>query len=132
MVMAETAGLTVIEPESARYRADLIFVHGLWVGSGIWRAAVAGFAHRGWRCLLLDRPRDQAGDPGWSWPRFLADVVRGCAVKPIVVGHDAGALLALDLAARGSVRGAIAVAPLLEGLRPVLPATTRATLRLRR
>jgi pimeloyl-ACP methyl ester carboxylesterase len=130
--MAETAGLTVIEPESERYRADLIFVHGLWVGSSVWRAAVAGFAHRGWRCLLLDLPPGHGADPGASWPRFVADVVRERDVKPIVIGHDAGALLALDLAVRGSVRGVIAVAPLLEGLRPVLPATTRAALRLRR
>jgi pimeloyl-ACP methyl ester carboxylesterase len=130
--MAETAGLTVIEPERERYRADLILVHGLWVGSAIWRAAAAGFAHRGWRCLLLDLPAAQPPDQVLSWPRFVADVVRERPVKPIVIGHDAGALLALDLAARGAVRGAIAVAPLLEGLHGLLPPVVRATLRLRR
>jgi len=131
--MAKTAGLTIIEPENERYRADLVFVHGLWVGSGIWRAAAAGFAHRGWRCLLVDLPPAAlSGDVVPSWPRFVAEVVRGRAVKPIVIGHDAGALLALELAARGAVCGAIAVAPLLEGLRGVLPPVVRATLRLRR
>jgi pimeloyl-ACP methyl ester carboxylesterase len=130
--MAESPGLTVLEPESERYRADLVFVHGLWVRSAVWRLAAAGFAHRGWRCLLLDLPPADDGDPPSSWPRFVADVVRGRPVKPIVVGHDAGALVALELAARGSVRGAVAVAPLLEGLRPILPATARALLRLRR
>jgi pimeloyl-ACP methyl ester carboxylesterase len=130
--MAETAGLTVIEPESERYRADLIFVHGLWVGAGVWRAVAAGFAHRGWRCLLLDTPAGRHDGTPASWPRFVAEVVRARPVKPIVIGHDAGALLALDLAAQGAVRGAIAVAPLLEGLRPILPALARTTLRLRR
>ncbi|MEW6272749.1 MAG: alpha/beta hydrolase, partial [Thermodesulfobacteriota bacterium] len=51
--------------------------------------------------------------------------------KPVVIGHDAGALVALELAARGTVRGAVAVAPLLEGLRPLLPPARRTVLRLR-
>jgi len=131
--MAETAGLTVIEPESERYRADLVFVHGLWVGSGIWRAAVAGFAHRGWRCVLVDMPGPASSAAVVSsWPALVDEVVRGRAMKPIVIGHDAGGLVALDLATRGSVRAAIAVAPLLEGLSGVLTSLARATLRFRR
>jgi len=127
--MAEDAALTIIEPESDRYRAELIFLAGLWVGSSIWRTIAAGFAHRGWRCVLLDRP-DPAGAE--HWPAAVAEAVRARAAKPILVGHDAGALLALDLAARGLVRGAIAVAPLLDGLRPVVSPFARTLLPLRR
>lgn len=126
--MAEDAALTIIEPESDRYRAELIFLAGLWVGSSVWRAIAAGFAHRGWRCVLLDRP-DHAG--AQDWPAAVAEAVRTREGKPILIGHDAGALLALDLAARGLVRGAVAVAPLLDGLRPILSPLSRALLPLR-
>lgn len=130
--MAETAGLTIIEPESDRYRAELVFVHGLWVGAEVWRAVAAGFAHRGWRCLLLDRvAAERDADPSRSWPEHLAAVLAERDAPPIVVGHDAGALLALDVAARGTVRAAVAVAPLLDGTRAVLPTLARMALRVR-
>lgn len=127
--MAEDAALTIIEPESDRYRAELIFLAGLWVGSSVWRTIAAGFAHRGWRCVLVDR-----SDPGGTqdWPAAVSRVVRAREAKPILIGHDAGALLALDLAARDLVRGAVAVAPLLDGLQSILSPLARALLPLRR
>lgn len=128
--MAEIAGLTVIEPESERYRADLIFLHGLWVGSTIWRAAAAGFAHRGWRCVLVEMPGPTPAGAN-AWRERLDAIVAGRETKPVVIGHDVGGLLALDLASRGEVRGAIAVAPLLEGIRTVVSPLVRTTLRLR-
>jgi len=132
--MAGHAVLTTVEPESDRYRAELLFVRGLWVDGGIWRAAAAGFAHRGWRCVVVDRP-EPSGDPrdrdAPGWAEVVADAVRTRAAKPIVIGHDAGALVALDLASRGLVRGVVAVAPLLDGLRPVLTPLARLLLRLR-
>jgi pimeloyl-ACP methyl ester carboxylesterase len=130
--MADVPGVTVIEPESERYRADLVFLHGLWADAAIWRAAAAGFAHRGWRCVLVDAPADTASH-GLA-PSFESALraVPGRETKPIVIGHDAGALVALDLAARGLVRGAVAVAPLVEGLAHLLPRRQRALLPLRR
>ena len=135
--MAGQAGhtaLTVIEPESDRYRAELVLVRGLWVDAGIWRAAAAGFAHRGWRCVVVERSGEDVapGEAGVAWRQRVEDVVRGREAKPIVIGHDAGALLALDLASRGLVRGAVAVAPLLDGLRTVLPPLARLLLAVRR
>lgn len=131
--MAGHTALTVIEPESDRYRAELVLVRGLWVDASIWRAAAAGFAHRGWRCVVVERGEDVApAEAGAAWRQGVEDAVRGRETKPIVIGHDAGALLALDLASRGLVRGAVAVAPLLDGLRVVLPPLARLLLPLRR
>lgn len=125
--MTVDATLTSIEPESDRYRAELLFLPGLWAGAGVWRAVAAGFAHRGWRCVLVDRP----DAPSQDWPGAVAEAVHAREAKPIVIGHDAGALLALDLASRGVVRAAVAVAPLLDGLRPILSPLSRALLPLR-
>lgn len=126
------ARVTVVEPESERYRADLVFLHGLWAGSWVWRAAAAGFAHRGWRCVLIDASGAAASSSlAAAFERALRELPERDA-KPVVVGHDAGALIALDLAARGEVRGAVAIAPLLEGLRPLLTRGRRTMLRLRR
>jgi pimeloyl-ACP methyl ester carboxylesterase len=124
-------GLTLLPPESDRYRAELVFVHGLWVDSRIWRGVAAGFAHRGWNCLLVDRDTSSTQSEPFSWARRVAQVVREREVPPIVIGHDAGALIALDLASRAEVRAAIAIAPLLDGTAPVQSWLGRRALQLR-
>lgn len=124
-------GVTLLPPESERYRAELIFVHGLWVDSRIWRGVAAGFAHRGWSCVLVDRAPSSTQSDEPSWASRVARVAAEREVQPIVIGHDAGALVALDLAARGAVRAAVAIAPLLDGTSPLQSASARLARRLR-
>lgn len=124
-------GLTLLPPESDRYRAELVFVHGLWVDSRVWRAVAAGFAHRGWTCVLLDRDVSSTQSDGVSWARRVERAVREREVPPIVIGHDAGGLVALDLASRGVVRAAIAIAPLLGGTAALQSWLGRLAFRLR-
>lgn len=126
-----TDGVTLLPPESERYRAELVFVHGLWVDSRIWRAVAAGFAHRGWTCVLVDPLPSSAESERSAALHRMARVVARRAAPPIVVGHDAGALVALQLAARGQVRAAVAIAPLLEGVPAVGSRLARFALRLR-
>jgi pimeloyl-ACP methyl ester carboxylesterase len=123
------APLVRIEAENERYAAPLVFLHGLWVGPEIWRPAALGFAHRGWSCRLLDgRSHGADGPPG---PGFAGDVERvarelaALEAPAVVIGHDAGALVALALAERAAVRAAVAVAPLLEGASSLLDPLTR-------
>lgn len=124
-------GLVVLPPESERYRAELLFLHGLWVDSRIWRGVAAGFAHRGWTCLLADPAASSAESEALSGRSRAEAAVRGREIPPVVIGHDAGALVALDLAARGLVRAAVAVAPLLDGSAAVRSRAARLLLRLR-
>jgi pimeloyl-ACP methyl ester carboxylesterase len=107
--------LVLLSPESERYNAELLFVHGLWVDARVWRGVAAGFAHRGWSCVLVDRPSSSENAATESWARRVERAARAREAPPIVIGHDAGALVALDLAARGAVRAGVAVAPLLDG-----------------
>jgi pimeloyl-ACP methyl ester carboxylesterase len=111
----------IAEPESPRYGAELVLVHGLWSGPWLWSAAAPGFAHRGWRCLMFDgRPRRARGDAGRddlaAWLDDLLAAIQRLEAPPVLLGHDVGGLLALALAGGDAVRAAIAVAPLLEGI----------------
>ena len=110
-----------IEPENGRYRSDLLFVHGLWTTAEIFRPAALGFAHRGWRCEMLDL-REGGGDALEGWCEALAAHVATLESPPVLVGHDAGGLVALAVAERTPVRAVVASAPLLGGMPSVHPA----------
>jgi pimeloyl-ACP methyl ester carboxylesterase len=120
-----------IEPENARYGVDLLLLHGAWVSSDVWQPAARGFAQRGWRCILVEAGAQEPGAPA-SFAEWVEHAARAAARRqapPIVLGHDAGALVALALAERARVTAAIAIAPLLEGAAPFI---SRAWLRVAR
>ncbi len=111
---AEPDGLAAFPPESDRYRARLILLHGLWTAPGIWRAVALAFAHRGWWCEAPNLRVDGGGLESWQG-------AAGAAIElgdrpAIAIGYDLGALVALELASCGQVEAAIAIAPPLDGL----------------
>jgi pimeloyl-ACP methyl ester carboxylesterase len=110
-----------IEPENGRYSADLVFVHGFWTTKEIWRPAALGFAHRGWRCDLLDLRCEAAAQTLEDWCGAVAAHLEGLASPAVLIGHDAGALVGLALAVRGLPRMVVASAPLLAGAGGVHP-----------
>jgi pimeloyl-ACP methyl ester carboxylesterase len=123
--------LRIIEAENERYAATLVFLHGLWAGPDIWRPLALGFAHRGWRCALVDVRGAAGGRPGaLAWSEEAEKRIDELATPVVVVGHDAGALLALSWAERGRVTACVAVAPLLEGARPLVGPLGRLRARL--
>jgi pimeloyl-ACP methyl ester carboxylesterase len=129
--MPSVSDVIVIEPENGRYTADLLFLHGLWTSSEIWQPVARGLAHRGWRCLLLERAEPAAAETFDEWVPRAEAAMASLSAPPIAIGHDAGGLVALALASRRSVRAAIAVAPLLEGPKGLLPLGRRLLARLR-
>jgi pimeloyl-ACP methyl ester carboxylesterase len=110
-----------IEPENGRYAADLVFVHGLWTTKEIWRPAALGFAHRGWRCDLLDLRYESTAQSLEDWCGTVAAHLESLAAPAILIGHDAGALVALALGVRGLPHAVVASAPLLSGISGVHP-----------
>jgi pimeloyl-ACP methyl ester carboxylesterase len=122
--------LIVVEPENGRYAADLFFLHGLWTSSEIWQPVARGLAHRGWRCLLLERSEPAFAETFDAWVARAEAAMAPLSAPPIAIGHDAGGLVALALAGRSSVCATIAVAPLLEGPRGLLPLGRRLLARL--
>jgi len=102
----------VVPPESARYAAALVLVPGLWAGTHAWRGFAAYLAHRGWECHLV-----AVHDHGGIAARAAAVAAYAATLpsRPILVGHDAGALVALAAATRGRALAAVSMAPLVPG-----------------
>jgi len=123
--------LSFIEAENERYAATLVFLHGLWAGPEIWRPLALGFAHRGWRCAVVDARSSAADRPGFdAWCEDVAAGLGSLETPAVAIGHDAGGLVALELATRGKVKASVAVAPLLDGVKPLLDPVTRLRSRL--
>lgn len=123
--------LNFIEAENERYAATLVFLHGLWAGPEIWRGFAFGFAHRGWRCAVVDARETAPQRPSFSqWCDDVAAELSSLELPAVAIGHDAGALVALELAARGAATAAVAVAPLLDGVKPLVDPLTRIRCRL--
>src|SRR5215831_4692050 len=100
----------VTDPESERFTAPLVLVHGLWAGAAVWRRFAGYLAHRGWRCIALERRADAGLDLG-AHADDLGAAIAALDAPPVVVGHDLGALLALRCAEGG--RAVVALAPLV-------------------
>jgi pimeloyl-ACP methyl ester carboxylesterase len=126
--------LELTMPERNKFTAPLFLLHGLWVGSWMWREMAAAFSLRGWECWALDlrgrpgsRPVEAVGKIRLE--DYLADVATVAEqlwASPIVCGHDLGGLLALLTMAQVRPRAVICVAPLVprswnENIRPPAP-----------
>jgi pimeloyl-ACP methyl ester carboxylesterase len=102
---------TPVHPEGGRYAAPLVFLPGLWTPARSCAPLAAYLAHRGWAGWLVD----------------LADVRGGIAARadavaahlatlpgtPVLVGHDAGALVVLGVARRTATTACVLVSPLV-------------------
>jgi pimeloyl-ACP methyl ester carboxylesterase len=104
---------TPIHAESARYATSLVFLPGLWAGPGVWRAAAGYLAHRGWEGQLLDL-RAVAGGIGTRAAAVAAHVAV-LPTPPVLIGHDAGALVALAATAAAPAAAVVLLAPLVAG-----------------
>jgi pimeloyl-ACP methyl ester carboxylesterase len=107
------ATATAIHPEGPRYAAPIVYLSGLWVAPRIWRHAAGYLAHRGWEGRLVDT-RDVGGGIA-KRGQAVADDARTLSSPPVLVGHDAGALVALAAAAEVPVRALVLVSPLVPG-----------------
>jgi len=116
MVTAES-----VYAESARYNAAVLCLPGLWSTPAVWRPFAGYLGHRGWESQLLD-VREA---PGGMQDRVaaVAPHVAEVAGRAVVIGHDAGALLANAVAARARPAAVVMIAPLVPGTRAVRRAT---------
>jgi len=103
--------VTAVPAESARYRADLVFLPGLWASPALWQPVASSLAHRGWQGTVLHL----AGVPGGLAGRVAA-VTASLADRDraiVLVAHDAAAVVASHVAGRTRMVAAVVlVAPL--------------------
>jgi pimeloyl-ACP methyl ester carboxylesterase len=102
-----------VHPEGPRYGASLVFLPGLWASGESWRRAAGYFAHRGWEGTIVE-VRDVEGGLE-ARVRAVRELVRDRAASTVLVGHDAGAWLALAVAREIPVRAVVLVSPLVPG-----------------
>jgi pimeloyl-ACP methyl ester carboxylesterase len=112
-------GVLVTRAESERFAAPLLLLHGLWSGAWVWGRMASYLAHRGWESWAMDR-LDGPEATGWAAAGLVGrceDVARSMPAPPVLVAHDAGAAVALRIAAAvGS--------PAVTLINPVLPGKT--------
>ncbi|HYV58086.1 MAG TPA: alpha/beta fold hydrolase [Candidatus Nitrosopolaris sp.] len=102
-----------VHAEAARYTTSLLFLPGLWAGPELWRGVATYLAHRGWEGGLADL-RTATGDIA-SRAQQVADYAAGLPAPPVLIGHDAGGLVALAAARRGPSAAVVLVAPFAPG-----------------
>src|SRR5262245_5585080 len=102
-----------VHAESARYSASVLCLPGLWSGPAVWRGFAGYLGHRGWESYLLD----VRGIPGGTTVRAAAvgNYAGELGSPPVLLGHDAGALLAIAVAARERPAAVVMVGPLVPG-----------------
>ncbi len=98
----------VFTPESDKFTASVVLVHGLWGQPSDWRRFGSYLAHRGWRCIAVDRS-PAARSVGAAEMELRAAIAR-LDSPPVVIGHDFGAHLALCCA--DVARAVVAIAPI--------------------
>jgi pimeloyl-ACP methyl ester carboxylesterase len=107
---------TTLHPEGARYSAPLLFLPGLWADPATWRPVASYLAHRGWSGTTVDLRGVRGGMRGRA--RAVVDFVAALPSPPVLVGHDAGALVALASARSIAAPALVLVAPLVPGTPP--------------
>ena len=104
----------ITEAESAKFTSPMLLVHGLWEAADVWRRFTGYLTHRGWRCIAVQL-RGRAGtEPVAAAAEHLADIRAAIATleaPPVLVGHDLGAVVALQAAAM--TRAVVALAPIV-------------------
>ncbi len=103
---------TPVHAESARYSASLLFLPELWAPARVWLPAATFFGHRGWEGQLVEL-RDTGALAGRA--AALIEHARRLPHAPVVIGHGAGALVALEAARAGGAAAIVLVAPLVPG-----------------
>jgi pimeloyl-ACP methyl ester carboxylesterase len=130
-----------IETANASGKPTVVFIHGLWLLASSWHNWVDLFEQAGFACVSANWP----GDPetvaeAHANPQTLAEksitevadrcqsIVEKLDIKPILVGHSFGGLLAQILASRGLAKASVAISPApFRGVLPLPISTLRSS-----
>ena len=110
-------------PDKQRIMSETIFlIHGMWGGPWYWENYQRVFEQQGHRCIAATLPfhdmaPDDVPDPrlGTSslldYAAALEQEIGRIGLKPVVVGHSMGGLLAQILGSRGLAKALVLLAP---------------------
>ncbi len=120
----------------------IMFIHGLWLHSTSWRDWAELFSQAGYDVVTPEwpgvpatirearaHPESQAGKGLAEIIGHHADIAGSLGIKPIVIGHSFGGLIAQSLLGQDLAAAAIAIDPAqIKGVLPLPPAQLRAAL----
>ena len=120
----------------------VVLVHGLWIHASSWQPWTDLFTERGYAVTAPGWPGDAdtvaatRADPGAlddvgiaQIVDHYADLIGSSAVRPVVVGHSFGGLIAQELLATGHAAAAVAIDPApIRGVRSLPLAQLRSAL----
>ena len=124
-----TATITEHEAEqvqraNATGRQPVAFIHGLWLLPSSWDRWAALFEAEGYTALTPGWPDDpetvaeananpavMAGKTVGQVADYHAEILSGLTLKPIIIGHSFGGLMAEILAGRGLAKASVAIDP---------------------
>lgn len=113
-------------PDAAPKRPEIVLLHGMGCGGAVWAPMQASLSAEGWRCsapTLLEKLRPDVAPARAKAPRlalsdYIADARGHCddaygrtGLRPIVIGHSMGGLLAQALVCQGACSRAILITP---------------------
>lgn len=115
-------GTLFVPPEGGRYATSLVFVPGLWTPALALRGMASFLGHRGWEGRIVD-----VVGQGALHDRAAAVVAaaRGLLSPPVLVGHGAGAIVALEAARAMPVSAVALLFPHVPGRRASQALTRR-------
>jgi len=123
-------------------KTPVVFVHGLWLLPSSWRSWLDLFEEAGYAPLAPDWPGDPetveaaranpqalAGKGVAEVAEHFAEAIGALSMKPAIIGHSFGGLIAQILAGRGLSIATVAVNPApFKGVLPLPLAAIRTTL----
>lgn len=106
-----------IRAESGRYAASLVLIPDLWADPETWSALSAFLGHRGWEGAIVGLRGLDGGIAARA--RAVAEYAAKQPAAPVLIGHGAGAIVALEAARLRPPLATALVAPLTAGSTPV-------------
>ncbi|RQH09502.1 alpha/beta hydrolase [Bradyrhizobium sp. RP6] len=114
-MIVETGDAAIIAQTNASQKPPVIFIHGLWSKSTIWRGWNDVFEAAGYVPLAPEWPARLGGAAGpetiGEVAAHLARIAGALERRPALIGHAFGALIAQILAARGLSAATVAIEP---------------------
>jgi pimeloyl-ACP methyl ester carboxylesterase len=129
MAATQTAGVTPREAEqveraNASAKTPVVFIHGLWLLPSSWDRWAEVFEQAGYAAVTPSWPDDPAtieearehpevfaGKTLGQIADHVAEVIEALTIKPVVMGHSTGGLLAQMIADRGLSAATVAIDP---------------------